>query len=212
MSEKVVILANGKFPENDIPLGYLKSASKVVCCDGAAHKLINSGIEPFVIVGDFDSVDKTKISKYSERFLIDSDQQTNDLTKAVNWCHNHDITDVTILGATGLREDHTIGNISLLAEYAHYMNVRMITDTGEFRVLLASDEIDTFPGQDISIFSIDPETDITSSGLKYLLEKMKLKNWWMATLNEATGNKFSLSFEGGPLIIYLKFPEKLIAT
>ena len=212
MSDKVVILANGKFPEHDIPLEYLKTASKVICCDGAAHNLINYGIEPFVIVGDFDSVDRTKISNYSDRFQIDSDQETNDLTKAVKWCHKHSITKVTILGATGLREDHTIGNISLLAEYAHNMNVRMVTDTGEFIAILKAAEIKSFPGQYISIFSIDQATEITSDGLKYPLKNMKLKNWWVATLNEATGNKFSLLFEGGPLIIYLKFHEILSVT
>lgn len=206
MSDKVVILANGKFPDHSIPLGYLKEASKVVCCDGAAINLINYGIEPIAIVGDFDSVDKSKISGYSDRFHIDPDQETNDLTKAVNWCLTRGITDVTILGATGLREDHTIGNISLLAEYAQHINVRMVTDTGEFIAILKTAEISAFPGQNISIFSIDPSTEITSNGLKYPLKSMKLKNWWMATLNEAMGNHFTLTFEGGTLIIYRQFP------
>jgi thiamine pyrophosphokinase len=208
MSGKTIILANGRFPEHEIPLEYLKNAGKVICCDGAAQKLDRYGIEPFVIVGDIDSLEEEIIRKYTERLHRDEDQETNDLTKAVKWCTDLGISEIVILGATGLREDHTIGNISLLTGYAKLVNVKMITDTGVFVPLLTSGEISTFPGQKVSLFSIDPETEITSWGLKYPLKRMKLKNWWMATLNESEGSNFKLTFKGGPLIIYLQFPER----
>jgi thiamine pyrophosphokinase len=62
-------------------------------------------------------------------------------------------------------------------------------------------------GQQVSIFSIDPETEITSSGLKYKLDKKKLTNWWQATLNEAEGSSFTLEIAGLPLIVFLKFQD-----
>jgi hypothetical protein len=34
-----------------------------------------------------------------------------------------------------------------------------------------------------------------------------VNNWWVATLNEATGEKFKLEFNDGRVIVYLKFPE-----
>ena len=209
MVKETVILANGKFPEHQIPLSYLKADSIVVCCDGAAKNLIEFGIEPAAIVGDIDSLDEKVSSRFSEKLFRDSDQETNDLTKAVHWCVQRKIENVIILGATGLREDHTIGNISLLADYSKLLNIRMVTDTGELIPLHFSSELDTFPGQQISIFSIDPSTEITSEGLKYPLKKMKVTNWWMATLNESTGSTFSLSFKGGPLIVYKLFPEDI---
>jgi len=39
MSTIAVILANGNFPVHEIPLGYLKSAEHLICCDGSAEKL-----------------------------------------------------------------------------------------------------------------------------------------------------------------------------
>ena len=45
------------------------------------------------------------------------DQETNDLTKAVNYVKTLGFREVLILGATGRREDHTLGNISLLAQF-----------------------------------------------------------------------------------------------
>ena len=118
-----------------------------------------------------------------------------------------DYNNIVILGATGKREDHTIGNISLLAEYAREMEVIMVTDTGIFRPYLQSCEILSFAGQQVSIFSLDPQSEITSSGLKYRLLNKKISNWWVATLNESLGESFTLEFKEGAVIVYLKFRE-----
>jgi len=205
MNQKTVIFADGKFPEHEIPLRYLKEAERIVCCDGAAKALIGSGFEPFAIVGDCDSLTPEILEKYNEKIFRIDEQETNDLTKSVNWCVERGYKDLVILGATGKREDHTIGNISLLAEYAKLANVVMITDTGTIYPVLETTNFKSFPGQYVSVFSINPETEITSGGLKYPLIKRKLRNWWEATLNETTGDNFTLKFTGGPLIVFIKF-------
>ena len=162
ISSKTVILADGTFPENEIPLGYLRNAQSIICCDGSADQLIREGFIPEAIVGDLDSISAEVTEKYHERLFPDRDQETNDLTKAVRWCIERNHKDLVILGATGKREDHTIGNISLLAEYAREAEVMMVTDTGILRPYLKSCIIQATPGQQISIFSINPETAITS--------------------------------------------------
>jgi len=202
-----VILADGSFPVHEIPLGFLRNASRIICCDGAARSLLAFGIEPFAIVGDCDSLNQEIFDRYGERIFKDTDQESNDLTKAVRWCSERGYKDIVIIGATGKREDHTIGNISLLAEYAQFMNVKMITDTGVFYPVIEDSKFDSSPGQQVSIFSIIPETEITSSGLLYPLNRRKLKNWWEATLNEATGDYFELKFEDGQVIVFLKYKE-----
>jgi thiamine pyrophosphokinase len=207
MSSETVILADGTFPVHPVPLQYLKDAIMIVCCDGSAESLINTGIQPFAIVGDMDSLNDELRNRFADRIYIDEDQETNDLTKAVQWCQHDGYNDLVILGATGTREDHTIGNISLLVEYAKYLNVKMITDTGEFIPFLNSCKVNSFPGQQVSIFSIDTSTEISSSGLRYPLNRKILKNWWEATLNEAVGDYFELEFEDGPVIVFLKFKE-----
>jgi thiamine pyrophosphokinase len=200
-----VILADGSFPVHEIPLGILRNASRIICCDGAAESLIEHEIEPFAIVGDCDSLSLSTSEKYSDRIFRYSEQETNDLTKAVKWCSEKGYSEIVILGATGKREDHALGNISLLADYAGYADVMMVTDTGTFHPLKKGKTFKVKAGQQISVFSIDPATEITSTGLKYPLKNMKLTNWWQATLNEAAGNQFSLEFEGGPVIVFLAF-------
>ena len=199
-----VIVADGTFPQHQIPLGYLKNAKRIICCDGSAQNLILAGMIPEAIVGDLDSLNDDLAKRFADRIFLDESQETNDLTKAVTWCSKMGYKDIVIVGATGKREDHTIGNISLLAEYIKYLNVIMVTDTGILRSFLESSQIPSFPGQQVSIFSIDPETEVTSHGLLYPLTRTKIKNWWFATLNESLGESFSLEFYGR-LIIYLQF-------
>ncbi len=200
-----VILADGSFPKHEIPLNILQNASQIICCDGAARSLIEFGLEPMAIVGDCDSLTPGILSKYSDRIFKDTEQETNDLTKAVRWCSERGYNNIVILGATGKREDHTLGNISLLAEYVQFINVKMITDTGIFYPVTKSAKFKSLPGQQVSVFSINPETEISSSGLLYPLKKRKLRNWWEATLNEATGDYFELEFEKGQVIVFIAF-------
>lgn len=200
-----VIVADGNFPQHDIPLGYMKNAERIICCDGSVQNLILAGMEPEAIVGDMDSINEDWALRFADHLYSDKSQDTNDLTKAVSWCIEMGYNDIVIVGATGKREDHTLGNISLLAEYIKTVNVIMVTDTGILRPFLKSSEISSFPGQQISIFSIDPETKVTSQRLRYPLRKTKLSNWWFATLNEALGDSFSLEFNIGRVIVYQKF-------
>ncbi|MBK8880909.1 MAG: thiamine diphosphokinase [Bacteroidales bacterium] len=202
-----VIVADGTFPRHEIPLEYLKSAERIVCCDGSAENLIKAGYIPDAIVGDMDSLDQSIAGRFHDRIFRDTDQETNDLTKAVNWCSERGYTELVILGATGKREDHAIGNISLLAEYIKTVKVKMVTDTGILTAITEGSAIVSFPGQQVSVFSIDPETEITSDGLRYPLDRKKIDNWWVATLNEAKGESFSLDFSQGRVIVYLKFEE-----
>ncbi|MBN2634497.1 MAG: thiamine diphosphokinase [Bacteroidales bacterium] len=203
--KKAVVVADGTFPVHEIPLGYLREAEHIVCCDGSAEKLIEAGMLPEAIIGDMDSLSRETAEKFAGRIFRDENQENNDLTKAVEWCRKSGYNDITILGATGRREDHSIGNISLLAEYSAYVRVKMITDTGIFIPFRESCRLNTFPGQQISVFSIDTATEITSSGLRFPLTRRKLNNWWEGTLNEATGKIVELEFSGGPVLVFLVF-------
>jgi thiamine pyrophosphokinase len=202
-----VIVADGTFPRHEIPLGYIRTAERIICCDGSAENLIKAGYIPDAIIGDMDSLDQSIAGRFHDRIFRIPEQDTNDLTKAVNWCLERGYTDLIIVGATGKREDHTIGNISLLVEYNRDARAQMITDTGVLMALTESTSVISFPGQQVSVFSVDPDTEITSHGLMYPLEKRKIENWWVATLNEALGESFRLEFSHGRVILYLKFQE-----
>ena len=201
--DNIVILANGLFPGTRQCLDVLETAGKVICCDGAADKLLDAGLTPDAIVGDMDSVSERIRNQHAAIMVRSTDQDSNDLTKAVHYCIENEYPSVVILGATGLREDHTLGNISLMLEYFPRIHVRIMSDYGIFSLLRSGDKVKSYPGEKISVFSIDNSVSITSKGLKYSLNNLQLSSWYTATLNESVSDTFSLVFNSTqPLILY----------
>jgi len=197
-----VIVANGAFPWHPVPLSFLREASRIICCDGATESLLGYGLEPDFIVGDLDSLSQSLQQRYSRRLHHDADQETNDLSKAVHFCTERQWNEITILGATGKREDHSIGNISLLLRHAANAKLQMITDYGVFMPLTKSERFESFAGQQASIFSLAPDTVFTFHGLKYPLTGQTLSSWWQGTLNEALGNEFYIEMDFGKALVF----------
>lgn len=201
--ERIVILANGLFPATRRALDFLKEADVLICCDGAADKLVNFGMTPHLIIGDLDSVSEGTREQYASILIHSQNQETNDLTKAVHYCIEKGYTSVSVLGATGLREDHTLGNISLITTYFPEIDVRIISDFGEFFLVRSGERVKSFAGEKISLFSIDHSIRVTSAGLKYPLINLQLSHWYTASLNEAVTDSFTLQFDSDlPLIVY----------
>ena len=180
-----------------------KDHTVVIAADGGTQHVLAAGSRPDLIIGDMDSISPATRQRFSDRVIAIEEQETNDLTKAVNYCIQNDIHEVTILGATGLREDHTLGNISLMLEYSRKIKVRMVTDYGVFTVVQSGEKVHSFPGEKISFFSVDSRVMVTSEGLKYPVKNMQLQTWWRASLNEVTSDSFTLSFESEwPLLLF----------
>ncbi len=202
---RTIILANGAFPIHNIPLSFLRKAEKIVCCDGATENLLAYGLEPDYIVGDLDSISKELSNRYAGILYHNPDQETNDLTKAIEFCLKNNRNEITILGATGKREDHSLANISLLADYQVSAKVQMLTDYGTFVPISESTTFESYPGQQVSIFSLTPDTRFTSDNLQYPLNKKSLTSWWQGSLNEAAEREFNIKIDRGKVLIFREY-------
>ena len=202
---KTVILAAGDFPSHPVPLAALFSASAIVCCDSAAAELVACGFSPDAIVGDLDSLPADLKERFADRLFPVAEQDDNDLAKAFRFTLGKGWRDIVILGATGKREDHTLGNISWLADFAPLADsVVMLTDNGLFQALQApGGTIRVEPGDQISLFSFDPSVAVSAEGLKYPVDNLHLRRWWTATLNEAVSDTVSFHFASGTLLAYI---------
>ncbi len=202
---EAVILANGDYPVGKIPSDVLHNAKYVVCCDGAADKYLENGFIPNAIVGDGDSLSEAQRRCHSDILHCFREQESNDLTKAVRFLLGQGKRHIAIVGATGKREDHTLGNISLLIEYARAgATVRMYTEYGVFIPCNGCCHINSFVGQQVSIFNFTG-SGFSSQGLRYPI--YDFVSWWQGTLNECTGSMFDIECKG-EYILFLKYPTE----
>ena len=203
-----VILCDGEFPRKAYPLYLLENADTVVCCDGAAVKYLRFtkrrfGEErlPEAVVGDMDSLPGTLRERLSSIVVHVAEQDDNDQTKAMRWVleHHPDVTEIHILGATGRRADHTIGNLGLLMEYTRLFDlgdvrVEAVSDYGTAFALTDTCELHVGKGRRVSLFSPDNSLAIKSEGLQWPTDAVVFDNWWPATLNRATDDVIKLTF------------------
>ena len=182
-----VIVANGQFPTHRIPLEVLEKASHVIACEGAVSQV------PYAeaVVGDGDSVP----AEYHDRLIRVDEQEDNDQTKATRYCLKQGWHNIAYLGATGMREDHTLGNISLLMRYFREFGIRgiMFTDYGFFTPVQGPCTFNSFTGQQVSVFNFGC-TRIHSEGLCW--NSYAYEQWWQGTLNEALADRFSIDTDG----------------
>lgn len=210
MGSNIVIICDGSFPRTEYPRYLIRTADFIICCDGALKKFIRNskaifGAErlPDRVVGDMDSLPESLRKKHADIIVKIDEQEHNDQTKAFRWAMENikDIESITILGATGQREDHTIGNISLLMEYARMydlegmgIQVQMITDHATIVAVTDTVEMDCGEGRQISILSPDNTLRIKSEGLRWKTDDVVFDNWWKATLNVAVQDNIRLEF------------------
>ncbi|MBO5419844.1 MAG: thiamine diphosphokinase [Bacteroidales bacterium] len=210
MHKNVVIICDGCFPKSAYPCYLIQTADFIICCDGALRKFLKNSKKifgedrlPDLVTGDMDTLSKALQKKYADIIVKVDEQEHNDQTKAVTWAVDNlgDGLDIFILGATGEREDHTIGNISLLMEYARRwdleqkeISIQMISDHGTLFAISDTTEIDCGTGRRISIFSPDNSLKIKSEGLQWPTDDVVFDNWWKATLNRACSDRIRLTF------------------
>ena len=188
---EAVILANGTFPTHATPLHLLHQAQHVVCCDGA----VTSFPAAEVVIGDGDSIP----AAFHDRLIRIDEQDDNDLTKATRYCLQRGWHRIAYLGCTGKREDHTLGNISLLMRYYRDMDVEGIlyTDYGFFTPAHGHRTFLSMKGQQVSLINFGSH-QLTSTGLRW--DAYNFSEWWQGTLNESLGDSFSLQADGYYLV------------
>ncbi len=201
-----IIVANGEKPSVTQCIELIHSAETIVCCDGAIRHLEELGIRPTVIVGDGDSLTAEQRNRYSS--IIDADPSTdyNDLTKAFRYCEAHGLDDITILGGTGLREDHTLANLGLLLRYAGRFRVRMVTNYGIFSAISGTTTFASRAGEQVSIFSFTPTARLTFHGLRYPVAQRTFAELWEGASNESLGDSFTIELhDKGQVLVYQAF-------
>ena len=223
----IIILCDGDFPSKGPGLKALKDAQKqkskytLVACDGAILSLLKNGMDADWIVGDMDTLPKKWQAKFKDRIHKEEEQDFNDQAKAFRFALSLIAEDkketaysIIILGATGKREDHTLGNISYLPVFAQTLRERFpkteatvstVTDYGVFVPILDTTRLKGEIGDRISIFAFDQTLKIRSTGLEYKTDEVTFDFWWKATLNTFKKRDVLLKFSH-PAKALLYFP------
>ena len=198
-----VIVANGEVPSSELSLSILNDKKRIICCDGALQKLLSINIIPDIVVGDGDSMDAELLHGNKIPYHQDRSEEYNDLQKALKYCMANGYDNILLKGCGGLREDHFIANLSIMAMYSERLHLAMLTEHGVFNVFRRSVTLASFPGMQVSVFSRNPHTRLTFTGLKYPVNNRSFNWLWEGSLNEAMEDSFVVeASDDEPVVVY----------
>lgn len=178
----------------------------VIAADGGLDRLRSLGIEPGIIIGDFDSA-KT-VPEGSNVVTLPREKDDTDTLAAVRYGLEQGFREFRIWGGTGGRADHTAANIQTLALLSKsgargylYGDSVIITAVTNGTVTIKNDR-----GGYVSVFShSDVSYGVTLSGLRYTLRNAEITNTFpIGISNQFASEEAKITVDNGTLIIYLQ--------
>ena len=176
--QSALIVGNGEPPSRELFAACAQEAELILCADGGANTASAYGYAPDYIVGDLDSVSRQSKAALAADRLILVDPEGNvgtDGQKVLNHAVALGVTEAVLLGFTGRRTDHLLGNLSLLKTFADRLALRIVDDYCDIRLIDRRICFRAAIGQKISLCPLDGAAEgIETFGLKWPLRSESL--------------------------------------
>jgi thiamine pyrophosphokinase len=191
-----------------------------VAVDGGLERLLALGIEPDLVLGDFDSLGK-KYGSYLEEVRRTSpesivrlpcEKDDTDTLHALRVCMDRGCREFLLLGALGGRLDHTMANIQCLAWLRKNDAVGYLVGKDTIVTVLSAETI-LFPENltaTFSLFALDSRLrGVTLEGMKYPLSEGTVENTFpIGVSNEIRpGDRARVTVRDGLALVILQMPR-----
>jgi thiamine pyrophosphokinase len=175
---RAVIFANGPVPDRQSINTHLQPDDRLIAADGGARHCLALGLQPAVVIGDFDSLDESEIETLrgggAEMVRHPRAKDQTDLELALRYAVTEGAEQVLVFGGLGGRWDQTITNL-LLPALPELTGTRIWLIEGRSRAtLLHSGEelhFDGLPGDVVSLVPLGGSAHgISTRDLEYPLD------------------------------------------
>ncbi|WP_341654783.1 thiamine diphosphokinase [Blattabacterium cuenoti] len=177
---------------------------KIFAVDGAFYYLNEFGISVDYIIGDLDSILKKDIPLKTHLLKID-DQRYTDFDKALNIIYNLGFININVWGASGMEQDHFLGNLSTALKYKKKLSI-IFHD--QYHFYFFSDKRNSFyqkKNKKVSLFPFPIAEELSTNGLKYCIKKGFLKiGEKIGIRNETYKEKIEINYKKGELLIFIE--------
>lgn len=210
--KRCVIIGAGDLTVSEIPV---KEEDYVIAADGGYMYCRVLGIEPDLILGDFDSIGEKEAEELAAIQKTDPDRivvlpalkDETDMLAAIHAGLDEGCQEFHLYAGQGGRLEHTIANIQCLIYLKECGAVGYMMD-GNGMILVAENETVSFrAGTEgyLSLFSMgDRAEGVTIRNMKYELKEATVTNSFpIGISNEFIGEPASITVENGTLAIIL---------
>jgi len=210
-SGRTLIFIGGDPPHPNVRQ-HLSTDAYVIAADSGYAHAIAMGFVPNELVGDMDSItavdltdardSKVHISQFS------SDKDLTDTEIAIASATARRSTHITVVSGGGDRFDHVLGMVHSLALCAGTVNATLLIGTARVSYVSFTKEfqLDTQPGDIVSLIPLGGGTTVTTTGLQWELDHDTLQSFASRGVsNIATAESVSISVTDGLLAVIQPF-------
>jgi len=206
--QRIIIFANGELPDLHKARLLLRDDDYVICADGGTRHALALHVQPNLIIGDMDSIEKGQLQKLEDQGvsveLSPRDKNETDLELALHRAVELAPKEILIMAALGGRLDQTLANITLLSNTRHpSLDIRL--DDGVEEIFICRNQVEVH-GRSGELVSLIPwqgvVSDIQTKNLKWPLNRETLyPDKTRGISNEMLDDTASISIGSGLLLI-----------
>lgn len=175
----------------------------LIAADGGYRYLKNMGMEPEVLLGDFDSLEVVPAHRHLIRHSPIKDD--TDMALAVAFAEKEGFQTFFLYGGLGGRLDHTLANLQLLTQMARKGQEAWLIGQGTILTAITNGRL-LFPEQASGMLSVFCQGEcakgVFEHGLKYELEDAVLTcDRALGVSNEFIGTGSCIAVKNGTLLV-----------
>jgi len=206
--KRVLILSGGEKPGTRLLLKEKKAAGTIIAADTDLGVLKRLKVTPDTIIGDLDSVKDKYVGYFLklgvEVIRLEVRKNETDTEAALDLAMKRGAEEIVILGGTGKRLDHTLGNIMLLKR-AYDSGVKAYLKDRHTLIQVGTGKIEICGknGEVVSLLPIGDGAVVGGvKGLFYPLDNLTLTNsHTRGVSNKMTGQKAVIDVAHGMVIV-----------
>ena len=171
------LIVTGGYTDDNFAVRWIKDNNFdcMLASDSGMEFFRRTGIVPDVIIGDFDSVNADTLDFFKKKNDIEWTKlnpmkDDTDTEAAIRLAIEKGAQSITLLGATGSRIDHVLGNISLLGIGLESGTDISIIDTNN-RIRMADKPVTIEKsaqyGRFVSLIAVTDDNEVSLRGFKY---------------------------------------------
>lgn len=184
---------------------------RILAADSGMDALYAAAVTPDIIIGDFDSADEKILAFFQQNKAIDfctlnPEKDDTDTEFAIRESIRRGADSITIIGGTGTRLDHVLGNISLLGiGFEEQVSMELLDEHNRIRMIqdALTLEKETQYGKYVSLIPYGGDVQgVTLRGFKYLLSDYTMGGFnSLGISNEIVDNRAEIRFRSGILLV-----------
>lgn len=204
--QRCIIVAGGDMEDLTFFKQQLRLDDYIICADSGLRYVLQAGIHPDAVIGDFDSYTEP-LPKDCEIIRLPTHKDDTDLLAAAKLAVERGYKDIVLFAVMGSRPDQSFAALQNLAEIGA-LGVHISVCAKHFRAFVISNtsvKVQAHPGTYLSVFAFGgPAKGVTITGAEYPLQNYNMAAYSsIGVSNHVLNGQAEVAVKDGTLLIWL---------